>query len=73
MREDFLPAGALVCDDDYPDWEEIYRDNVVRLYRLMYAKVGNRPDAEDLTTEVFMAALGPLRASSRQGPYGRWP
>ena len=36
-------------------------DNVSRLYRLMYAKVGNRLDAEDLTTEVFMAALGPLR------------
>ncbi len=27
----------------------------------MYSKVGNRPDAEDLTSEVFRAALGPLR------------
>jgi RNA polymerase sigma-70 factor (ECF subfamily) len=66
-REDWLPVGAVVCDDHYPDWEEIYRDNVVRLYRLMYAKVGNRPDAEDLTTEVFMAALGPLRVGASRG------
>ena len=66
-REDWLPARAVVCDDHYPDWEEIYRDNVVRLYRLMYAKVGNRPDAEDLTTEVFMAALGPLRVGASRG------
>ena len=27
----------------------------------MYAKVGNRPDAEDLTAEVFRATLRPLR------------
>lgn len=31
------------------------------MYRLMFGKVGNRPDAEDLTTEVFLAALRPLR------------
>lgn len=50
--------------DAYANWDEIYTDNVVRLYRLMYSKVGNRPDAEDLTTEVFLAALGPLRTSA---------
>lgn len=53
--------------DAYPDWEAIYRDNVDRVYRLMYTKVGNRPDAEDLTTEVFMSALKPLRASATVG------
>jgi RNA polymerase sigma factor (sigma-70 family) len=46
------------------DWESIYRDNVVRIYRLMYSRVGNRPDAEDLTSEVFKAALRPLRLSA---------
>jgi RNA polymerase sigma-70 factor (ECF subfamily) len=48
----------------YQDWESIYRDNVDRLYRLMFARVGNRPDAEDLTAEVFKAALPPLRLSA---------
>ena len=33
----------------------------------MYSKVGNRPDAEDLTAEVFVAALGPLRVSASRG------
>ena len=66
-QEDWLPARAVVCDDQYPDWDAIYRDNVVRLYRLMYVKVGNHSDAEDLTTEVFMAALGPLRVSASRG------
>jgi len=54
-----------VDSDPYADWDEIYSDNVVRLYRMMYGKVGNRPDAEDLTGEVFRAALPrlPLGAS----------
>ncbi|HEY4411066.1 MAG TPA: RNA polymerase sigma factor [Acidimicrobiia bacterium] len=56
------PAG-----DRYADWREVYDDNVVRIHRLMYAKVGNRPDAEDLTAEVFLAALGPLRLSVSRG------
>jgi len=50
-----------VSGEEYTDWDAVYRDNVGRVYRLMFAKVGNRPDAEDLTTEVFMAALRPLR------------
>jgi DNA-directed RNA polymerase specialized sigma24 family protein len=33
----------------------------------MFGKVGNRPDAEDLTAEVFLAALGPLRVSASVG------
>jgi RNA polymerase sigma-70 factor (ECF subfamily) len=45
----------------YADWNEVYTDNVVWVYRLLYAKVGNRTDAEDLTAEVFTAALRPLR------------
>lgn len=51
----------------YPDWDSAYLDNVDRLYRLMYLKVGNRPDAEDLTSEVFRAALGPMRLSASKG------
>ena len=56
-----LPTAA------YPGWEAIYADNVERIYRLMYAKVGNRHDAEDLTSQVFLTALGPLRATASVG------
>jgi RNA polymerase sigma factor (sigma-70 family) len=61
------PRLRVVDMDAYPDWDAIYRDNVERVYRLMYAKVGNRPDAEDLTTEVFMSALRPMHASASVG------
>ena len=57
----------VVGADVYPDWEAVYRDNVDRVYRVMFSKVGNRPDAEDLTTEVFLTALRPLRVSASVG------
>jgi RNA polymerase sigma factor (sigma-70 family) len=57
----------VVDADSYADWESVYRDNVERLYRLMYARVGNRADAEDLTSEVFRTALGPLKLASSKG------
>jgi RNA polymerase sigma-70 factor (ECF subfamily) len=56
-----------VGPDAYPNWDAIYLDNVERLYRIIYARVGNRPDAEDLTAEVFQAALKPLRTSASVG------
>ncbi|HEV3231776.1 MAG TPA: sigma-70 family RNA polymerase sigma factor [Candidatus Dormibacteraeota bacterium] len=42
-------------------WEAVYSATVVPVYRYVYARVGNRPDAEDLTTQVFMRALPRLR------------
>ncbi|MEU0603414.1 sigma-70 family RNA polymerase sigma factor [Streptomyces sp. NPDC006393] len=51
----------------YPGWEAIYEDNVGWIHRLMYNKVGNRPDAEDLTSQVFLTALKPLRTTATVG------
>jgi RNA polymerase sigma-70 factor (ECF subfamily) len=53
-----VPSGR------YADWEAIYRDNATWVYRTIFARVGNRADAEDLTAEVFLAALRPLRLSA---------
>jgi RNA polymerase sigma-70 factor (ECF subfamily) len=51
----------------YPGWEAIYEDNLARIHRLMYSKVGNRPDAEDLTSQVFLTALKSLRTTATVG------
>jgi len=48
----------------YTDWETVYQNNVVKVYRLMFARVGNRPDAEDLTSEVFVKSLPNLTLPS---------
>jgi RNA polymerase sigma factor (sigma-70 family) len=54
----------LVRDDAYASWEAVYADNVTRIYRLMFSRVTNRPDAEDLTSQVFMTALPSLRLTA---------
>ncbi|MFI5908015.1 RNA polymerase sigma factor [Dactylosporangium sp. NPDC051541] len=51
----------LVPKAAYGSWEDAYSDNVERLYRLMFARVGDRQDAEDLTAEVFLAAVPRVR------------
>ena len=62
-----VPRLHSVGPDTYGNWRAIYLDNVERVYRIMYAHVGNRADAEDLTSEVFQAALKPLRVSASIG------
>ena len=57
----------LVGADAYGSWEAVYRDNAERLYRLMFSRVGNRQDAEDLTAEVFLAAMPRLRPEASVG------
>src|SRR5689334_5077522 len=61
------PGLHLVTGPRYASWDAVYRDNVERVYRLMFARVGNRPDAEDLTGEVFLAALPRLREAASVG------
>lgn len=58
------PELRLVADACYPDWQAVYEDNVVWVYRTIFGRVGNRADAEDLTSEVFLAAMRPLRLTA---------
>lgn len=62
------PVELHVLGGNAPlDWERVYRDHVVSIYRLMYSKVGNKADAEDLTSQVFVGALPRLRATASAG------
>jgi RNA polymerase sigma factor (sigma-70 family) len=56
----------LVSDTEsrYPDWETVYADNAIWVYRMIVKRIGNVSDAEDLTAEVFLAALRPLRTTA---------
>jgi RNA polymerase sigma-70 factor (ECF subfamily) len=37
--------------------ETLYQENLHLIYRFIYSKVGNREDAEDLTSQVFVKAV----------------
>ena len=53
-------------------FEEIYDEHVVPIYRFIHARVGNRPDAEDLTAQVFMRAIEQLDTSRDRGQVVSW-
>jgi RNA polymerase sigma factor (sigma-70 family) len=45
----------------YSDWEAVYQDNVVGIYQLVFRRVGNAADAEDLAEDVLIRTLKTLR------------
>ena len=42
-------------------WEDVYGHHAVGIYQFIFSRCGNRPDAEDLTAQVFLRALPNLR------------
>jgi RNA polymerase sigma factor (sigma-70 family) len=50
--------------DHYPDWATLYADNASWVYSMIFRRVANEADVEDLTSEVFLAALRPLRITA---------
>ena len=67
-----LPRLGVLRGTAPLDWEAVYRDNIASIYRLMYSKVGNQPDAEDLTSQVFLGALPRMRSASSGGEIHRY-
>ncbi len=53
-------------------FEQVYDDHVVGIYRFIYARVGNHPDAEDLTAQVFVRAVEQLDTSRDPRQVAAW-
>src|SRR5260370_22814045 len=60
--DDALPAQAETLLDA-STLETIYERHMRSIYRFVYSKVGNREEAEDLTSQVFVKAARGLDAS----------
>jgi RNA polymerase sigma-70 factor (ECF subfamily) len=54
-----VAASAILSDRAL---QSFYEENLVVIYRFVYSKVGNREEAEDLTSQVFIKALRGLDA-----------
>lgn len=57
---------------DVEAFAELYRRNLARVYRYHMAHVGNVRDAEDLTSQTFMAALEGIRSFRGTGSFAAW-
>ncbi|TMB55956.1 MAG: sigma-70 family RNA polymerase sigma factor [Chloroflexi bacterium] len=55
-----------------PRFEQIYDAHVVPIFRFVYARVGNRPDAEDITAQVFMRAVEQLDVKRPPAQIAAW-
>ena len=51
---------------------ELYRRHVTRVYRYHMAHTGNVKDAEDLTSQTFIAALEGIRSFRGSGTFAAW-
>jgi RNA polymerase sigma factor (sigma-70 family) len=56
---------------EVPTWDEIVEQHSDRVYRLAYRLTGNRPDAEDLTQEVFVRVFRSL-STYTPGTFEGW-
>jgi RNA polymerase sigma factor (sigma-70 family) len=55
-----------------PDLEEIFARYVDPVHRFLYARLGNREDAEDLTSEVFLKATKLLDPHRSEASIAQW-
>jgi RNA polymerase sigma factor (sigma-70 family) len=48
------------------EWTVIYQRHSTSIYQMLLGRVRNQADAEDLTAEVFIRAMGPLRTTASE-------
>lgn len=63
---------ASLARSDTEAFAELYRRHVTRVYRYHMAHLGNSRDAEDLTSQTFMAALESIRTYRGSGSFAGW-
>lgn len=67
--EDALLAA---CRSNPTAFARLYRRYLNRVYRYLYWRVGEKDIAEDLTSQVFLAALESLPRYRHQGNFAAW-
>ena len=76
LKTQIAPADDLQlarqARDDANAFAELYRRHVTRVYRYQIAHTGNVKDAEDLTSQTFIAALEGIRSFRGSGSFAAW-
>ncbi len=56
-RSEPVVAGSGQDNVDVQEFQKFYQDHLGQMYRFVYSKVGNREEAEDLTSQIFIKAV----------------
>src|SRR5438128_10352734 len=54
------PPLKEVPMDTQQEFQKFYQDNLGLIYRYVYSNVGNRQEAEDLTSQIFLKVVRSL-------------
>lgn len=65
-------ALLATAQRDPTAFSALYRRHLNRVYRYFRYRVGNEEDAQDLTTQAFMAALESLQSYRNEGTVAAW-
>jgi RNA polymerase sigma-70 factor (ECF subfamily) len=65
-------ALALAAASDQDAFDALYRRYVARVYRFMVTRVGNAADADDLTSQTFLAAFIDIGCYRGCAPFAAW-
>jgi RNA polymerase sigma-70 factor, ECF subfamily len=79
-RQSLFPAIESPNDDapandiqnEAADFAALYRQHLPQVYRYALAKVGNVADAQDLTSETFLAAMQAFPTYRAERPFVAW-
>ena len=69
LDDEILAAQACA---DANSFAELYRRYVTQVYRYHIVHIGNVKDAEDLTSQTFMAAMNGIAHYRREGTFAAW-
>ncbi|MGH2508751.1 MAG: RNA polymerase sigma factor [Ktedonobacteraceae bacterium] len=69
LRRDTGDAHLAVAQQvkvNTQEFSTLYQENLNLIYRFVYSKIGNREEAEDLTSQIFMKAVRGI--NTERGP-----
>lgn len=65
-------ALIRLAQNDLGAFSALYEKYAAQVYRYLLVRVGNRDDAQDLTSQTFLAAMERLHTYRSQGHFAAW-
>jgi RNA polymerase sigma-70 factor (ECF subfamily) len=72
MAQDDIPALVAAARNDPTAFGSLYDRYVQPIYRYVFSRLGNAPEAEDVTSQTFMAAYESLGRYRERGQFSAW-
>lgn len=72
ITQDEIPALVAAAQADPATFSKLYDQYVQPVYRYLLSRVGNAHEAEDITSQTFMAAYESLGRYRERGQFSAW-